>query len=130
MTKTQLAAQGAEHGRGHDPRTDHLRPVIEFLLAQGNRPVRWRGDAFGFDHGGEGHYIFTDPIDAAQLREHFTFPDSIRLQEDGSIRDSLNRVDISYERPQRLFSFELDEHPIGASYSVLTTFDGSFQGSE
>jgi hypothetical protein len=31
MPKTELAAQGA----GHDPRTDHLRPVIEYLLAQG-----------------------------------------------------------------------------------------------
>jgi len=36
--RIQLAAQGAEHGPGHDPRTDHLRPVIDFLLAKGNRP--------------------------------------------------------------------------------------------
>lgn len=94
MEQIQLTAQGTKHGPGHDPRTDHLRPVIEFLLAQGNTPAGWRGDAFSFDQGGEGHYTFADPIDAAQLRERFAFPDSIRVYEDGSIKDSLNRVDI------------------------------------
>ena len=38
MPGIQLAAQEAS---GHDPRTDHLRPVIEHLLAQGNRPAHW-----------------------------------------------------------------------------------------
>lgn len=103
MPKIQLAAQGGDH----DPRTDHLRPVIEFLLAQGNTPTGWRGDTFSFDQGGEGHYTFTGPLDAAQLREHFTFPASIRVDDDGTIRDSFNRVDISHERPPLLFSFEL-----------------------
>jgi len=103
MPKIALAAQGGDH----DPRTDHLRPVIEYLLAQGNTPASWRGDAFSFDQGGEGHYLFTGPIDAAQLRGHFAFPASIRVYDDGSIKDSLNRVDISQERPARLFSFEL-----------------------
>ena len=103
----QLAAQGTEYGPGHDPRTDHLRPVIEYLLAQGNTPAGWRGDAFAFDQGGEGHYLFTNPIDSAQLREQFVFPDSIQVQDDGSIRDSLNRVDIRYDRPQVPLSFEL-----------------------
>jgi hypothetical protein len=37
MPKIQIAAQGTEHGPGHNPRTDHLRPVIEFglLIAAG-----------------------------------------------------------------------------------------------
>jgi len=39
MPRIGLAAQGT----GRDPRTDHLRPVIEFLLAQGNTPAGWRG---------------------------------------------------------------------------------------
>lgn len=103
MPKIALAAQG---GPGHDPRTAHLRPVIEYLLAQGNTPASWRGDAFAFDQGGEGHYLFAGPIDAAQLRERFAFPASIRVYEDGFIQDGLNRVDISPGRPQRLFSFE------------------------
>jgi len=103
MPKLALAAEG---GPGHDPRTAHLRPVIEYLLAQGNTPAGWRGDAFSFDQGGEGHYTFTGPIDAAQLREQFAFPASIRVYEDGSIKDSLNRVDISQELPRRPFSFE------------------------
>ena len=102
----QLAAQGTEYGPGHDPRTDHLRPVIEYLLAQGNTPAGWRGDAFAFDQGGEGHYTFTGPIDAAELRERFAFPASIRVYDDGSIKDSPNRVDISQELPRRPFSFE------------------------
>ncbi len=110
MSKIKLAAQGAEHGPGRDPRTDHLRPVIEFLLARGNRPAQWwQDDGWRSDPGGEMHYLFTNPIDAAQLREHFVFPNSIQVQEDGSIRDSLNRVDIRHELPQRLDSFELTE---------------------
>jgi hypothetical protein len=80
--------------------------VIEFLLAQGNRPAGWRGDAFSFDQEGEGHYLFAGPIDAAQLREQFAFPASIRVYDDGSIRDSLNRVDISQESPPLRFSFK------------------------
>ena len=47
--RIQLAAQGA-HGPGHDPRTDHLRPVIDFLLAKGNRPSHWWHESgFWFD---------------------------------------------------------------------------------
>jgi len=102
MPKLALAAQGGDH----DPRTDHLRPVIEYLLAQGNTPAGWRGDAFSFDQGGEGHYTFTDFLNAAQLHEHFAFPASIRVYEDGSIKDSLNRVDISQESPPLVFNFE------------------------
>ena len=41
MEKIELTAQGSDH----DPRTAHLRPVIEYLLAQGNTPAGWRGDA-------------------------------------------------------------------------------------
>ena len=48
MPKIELAAQGGDR----DPRTAHLRPVIEYLLAQGNTPAGWRGDAFTFDQGG------------------------------------------------------------------------------
>jgi hypothetical protein len=107
MPKIQLAAQGAEHGPGHDPRTDHLRPVIEFLLAKGNRPSHWWHESgFWFDQGGELHYTFTDPIDAAELREHFDFPPSIRLSDDGAIRDGPNHFDIYYDRPAKRFSFE------------------------
>ena len=109
MSKIQLASQGAEHGPGHDPRTAHLRPVIEYLLAQGNTPAGWRGDAFTFDQGGEGHYLFVGPLDAAALRERFVFLASIQVQADGSIKDRLSRVDISQALPQRPFSFELPE---------------------
>jgi len=107
MSKLLIAAQGTEHGPGRDPRTDHLRPVIEFLLAQGNTPAGWRGDAFAFDQGGEGHYLFTNPIDAAQLREHFAFPNFICLDDAGTIRDGMNRVDISYDQPMLPLSFEI-----------------------
>jgi hypothetical protein len=105
MLKILLAA----HGGDRDPRTTHLRPVIEYLLAQGNTPAGWREDAFAFDQGGEGHYLFAGPIDAAQLRERFAFPASIRVYDDGSIKDILNRVDISQALPPRPFSFESTE---------------------
>ena len=108
MPKLELAAQGAEHGPSHDPRTDHLRPVIEFLLAQGNRPAQWwHEDGWRSDPGGELHYTFTNPIDAAQLREHFAFPASIQLDDAGTIRDGLNRVHISYDQPRPPLRFEL-----------------------
>ena len=107
MPKIQLAAQGAEHGPGHDPRTDHLRPVIDFLLAKGNRPSHWWHESgFWFDQGGELHYTFTDPIDAAQLREHFAFPATIVFDDAGTIRDGANRVDIYHQQPASRFSFE------------------------
>lgn len=106
MPKIQIAAEGTKQGPGHDTRTGHLRPVIDFLLAKGNRPAGWRGDVFWDDQGGEVHYTFTDCINAAQLREQFAFPASIQVYEDGSIKDSLNRVDISQESPPLVFSFE------------------------
>ena len=105
MEKIELTAQGGDH----DPRTAHLRPVIEYLLAQGNTPDGWRGDAFAFDQGGEVHYTFAGPLDAAELRERFAFPASIRVYDDGSIKDSLNRVDIGQMLPTRPFIFELPE---------------------
>ena len=104
--RVSLAAQGAAHGPSLDPRTDHLRPVIEYLLAQGNTPAGWQGDSFAFDQGGEGHYLFAGPLDAAELLERFAFSAFIRVYDDGSIKDSLNRVDISQALPSRLFSFE------------------------
>ena len=107
MSKILLTAQGAEHGSGHDPRTDHLRPVIEFLLAQGNRPAQWwHADGWRSDPGGELHYAFTNPIDAAQLREHFAFPATIVLDDASTIRDGANRVDIYHQQPAKRFSFE------------------------
>jgi hypothetical protein len=99
MPKIEIAEKGNEYGRGHNPRIDHLRPVIEFLLAQGNKPAGWRGDMFWYDQGGDMHYTFTNPINVAQLREQFIFPVSIRVYENGFIRDILNLVDISQERP-------------------------------
>jgi hypothetical protein len=46
MPKTKLAAQGSDH----DPRTDHLRPVMAFLLAQGNHLFHWWHESgFWFD---------------------------------------------------------------------------------
>jgi hypothetical protein len=102
--RIQLAAQGAEH----DSRAGHLRPVIDFLLAKGNCPSHWwHKDGFWFDQGGELHYTFTDPIDAAELRAHFAFPPSITLSDDGTIKDGPNRFDIYYDRPAEPFSFEL-----------------------
>ena len=86
--------------------------MLEFLLAHGNRRAHsWPPDGWRSDLGGELHYYFTEPLNAAQLREHFSFPDSIQVEEDGSIRDYLNRVDIRHERLVRFLSFELSpEH--------------------
>ena len=110
MPKLAIAAQG---GPGQDPRTAHLRPVIEFLLAHGNRPAyAWPEDGWHSDRGGELHYPLTASLDAAQLHEHFVFPASIQVQQDGSIRDSLNRVDIHHERSLPPLSFDLSPEPL------------------
>lgn len=103
MSKIAIAAQGA----GPDPRTGHLRPVMAFLLAQGNRPAQWwHADGWRSDPGGELHYAFTDPIDAAQLREHFAFPPAIVLDDTGTIRDGVNRVTIYYNQPLEPLRFD------------------------
>jgi hypothetical protein len=48
MPKTELAAWGSNH----DPRTGHLRPVMAFLLARGNRQSHWWPESgFWFDQG-------------------------------------------------------------------------------
>ena len=84
-----------------------MRPVIDFLLAKGNRPSHWWHESgFWFDQGGELHYTFTDPIDAAELREHFAFPPSIHVFDDGMIKDGPNHFDIYYDRSAKPFSSE------------------------
>lgn len=104
MPKLALAAQGAP---GHDLRTAHLHPVIEYLLAQGNTPAQWwHADGWRSDPGGELHYAFTGPIDAAELRERFAFPPSIVLDDAGTIRDGVNRVAIYHAQPPQPFTFE------------------------
>jgi hypothetical protein len=97
MPRIQVAAQEAP---GHDPSTDHLRLVMEPLLAQGNRTAYWwHADGWRSDPGGELQYAFIAPIDAAELRERFSFPVSIQVREGGFIKDRPNRVAIYHERP-------------------------------
>lgn len=104
MPRIQLAAQGAS---GHDPRTDHLHPVIEHLLARGNRPAHWwHADEWRSGPGGKLQYAFIAPLDAAELRERFSFPLSIQVQEGGSTKYHPNRVAIYHERPAQSFTFE------------------------
>ena len=48
MPKLAIPAQGV----GPDPRTGHLRPVIEYLLTQSNRPAHsWHEDGWRSDPG-------------------------------------------------------------------------------
>lgn len=57
--------------------TDHLRPIIDFLKAQGNEPTT--EDRFCYSRDGYGVYGFAQPLDVAALRARFDFPASIHL---------------------------------------------------
>jgi len=63
-------------------------------------------DGWQSDPGGELQYAFTNLLNAAELRERFRFSLSIQVQEDGSMQDGLNRVDIHHERLAQSFTLE------------------------
>lgn len=85
-------------------------PSRELTTAQGNRPAQWwHKDEWLSDPGGEVHYAFTNPIDAAQRPEHFAFSPPIVLDDDGCIRDRVNRVSIYYNQHAKPLYFDLTE---------------------
>jgi hypothetical protein len=76
--------------------TAHLRPVIEFLIEQGNIP---HSKHFTFENGGIGTFLFFGPIDPEALKEKFIFPESIQVGIDeyyagGVIWDQRNALKI------------------------------------
>ncbi len=74
--------------------TDHLRPVIDFLKAQGNEPAN--GDQFYYTRDGYGMYGFAQPLDVAALRARFDFPPSIHLTAT-SVQDTRHFVCITQD---------------------------------
>lgn len=60
-------------------RTAHLKPVIDFLLEQGNTPVY---NEFRFDKNGIGIFLFERAIDPQLLTTRFSFPESIKVGDD------------------------------------------------
>lgn len=67
MARIPLAISGTDPGR--DPRTDHLRPVIVFLPARGNRPAYWwYEDGWRADRDGLGKRDSSSPTTAANFR--------------------------------------------------------------
>lgn len=79
------------------PTGAHLRPVIDFLIEQGNMPFSLE---FKRDKGGIGTFEFRDPIESDLLKERFEFPDSIKVGEDayygggGGVWDERNALKI------------------------------------
>lgn len=60
--------------------TGHLRPVIEFLIEQGNVPVT--GKFTLRDESGIRTFLFQYPIDTNLLNKHFEFPETIYARYD------------------------------------------------
>ena len=56
----------------------HLRPVIDFLIEQGNIP-HTKSLTFSWDKTGVGELHFYGPIDPEAILERFEFPDSIKV---------------------------------------------------
>ncbi len=69
------------------PDTDmysHLRPIIDFVKAQGNEPHR---DEFMNDKSSMSLYFFKGPIDPDLIRSTFELPASITIDSEGNIHD-------------------------------------------
>jgi hypothetical protein len=86
-------------------RTAHLRPLLDFLKAQGNVP--WRApssrpvgeDGFYFDPDEYGTFYFEQPLDLLALETQFALPATIILGK-AAVYDSRNFVCISQAMPQ------------------------------
>lgn len=74
--------------------TDHLRPLIDFLKAQGNEPTK--EDRFCYARDGYGVYGFAQPLDVEALRARFDFPPSIHLTAT-SVQDTRHFVCITQD---------------------------------
>lgn len=77
-------------------RAAHLRPVIDFLIQQGNRPLQ---KDFSYDKSGIGTFEFSEPLNIRLLKERFDFPETIKVGEDpyyggGGLWDERNGLKI------------------------------------
>ena len=80
----------------------HLRPVIDFLIKQGNIPHK-KSLEFSWDKTGVGELHFYGPIDTEALKERFQFPETIKVDYspylgDGVIWDKGNALVIKRSR--------------------------------
>jgi hypothetical protein len=96
-----------------DSRTAHLRPLIDFLKAQGNPPWPAPGygsigaDGFVFDRDGYGTFYFRDPLVLDAVRQHFLLSTTI-LAQNGAIWDQRNGVGITLVQPvEEALDFDL-----------------------
>ena len=85
--------------------TEHLRPIIDFLLEQGNPPtprpsyLRLEPDGFYIDRDGVGEFLFEHPLDVAAIQARFDLPPGIGFTRQGDLWDSPNRKGIMQSRP-------------------------------
>jgi hypothetical protein len=62
----------------------HLRPIIDFIKAQGNEPHR---DEFMNEKSSMSYYFFKGPIDPELITATFDLPESITVDSNGNIHD-------------------------------------------
>lgn len=72
MAKTKILTDSAILGDV----AGHLRPVIDFLIDQGNVAIT---DKFTWDKDGIGTFLFKYPINTTMLNDRFEFPKSVRV---------------------------------------------------
>ena len=85
--------------------TEHLRPIIDFLIEQGNPPtprpsyLRLEPDGFYIDRDGVGEFLFEQPLDVAAIQARFDLPPGIGFTRQGDLWDSPNRKGIMQSHP-------------------------------
>lgn len=85
--------------------TGHLRPIIDFLIEQGNPPtprpsyLRLEPDGFYIDRDGVGEFLFEQSLDVAAIQARFDLPPGIGFTRQGDLWDSPNRKGIMQSRP-------------------------------
>ena len=85
--------------------TEHLRPIIDFLIAQGNPPTlrpsyqRLNPDGFYIDRDGVGEFLFEQPLDVEAIQARFDLPSGIDFTQEGDLWDGPNRKGILQSRP-------------------------------
>ena len=85
--------------------TGHLRPIIDFLISQGNPPtprpsyMRLNPDGFYVDRDGVGEFLFEQPLDVQAIQARFDLPPGIDFTQQGDLWDGPNRKGIMRSRP-------------------------------
>lgn len=75
MKKLRILADSADQ----ENKTEHLWPIIDFLIEHGNVPVTGK---FTYDRTGVGTFLFRETVNVDLINHYFEVPYSIRVGHD------------------------------------------------